>query len=194
MTLIYSPLNLTAFVHLVGHLHDVGYPAHWLNETLSEMLTGRITTAVRPPRSEPLNIKEAQALWPAISQSTVPFVAELSTLLSIWQLALPFGLIACSLPDIDKVRNPSAIRYATSTPAFVLALWKLELLPPRSNLRHYLLSDEKPCKARSVTVPRRWTWDRETKIASFWLRQDVMEKIKSGTWMIAILRTDDWEF
>ncbi|KAF5484753.1 hypothetical protein CGCS363_v013958 [Colletotrichum siamense] len=32
---VHAPLNLTTFLRIVGHMHDVGYPAHWLSGVLS---------------------------------------------------------------------------------------------------------------------------------------------------------------
>lgn len=42
--LLYSPLNLTAFVRLCGHLHSIGYSAHWISGVLADICSGRITT------------------------------------------------------------------------------------------------------------------------------------------------------
>ena len=86
--LIYSPLNLTVFYRLLLHLSSVGYPAHWLSGVLDDLINGRINTTARPPRSDPMKIKETRARMPSLSQSVQPFVAELSTLASIWQSAL----------------------------------------------------------------------------------------------------------
>ena len=92
--LIYSPLNFTVFYRLLLHLNNVGYPAHWLSRVLDNLLEGKITTTARPPRSDPMKIKETKAAMPTLTQSVQPFVAELSTLASMWQPALPFGVLS----------------------------------------------------------------------------------------------------
>ncbi|KAK5129040.1 hypothetical protein LTR85_000373 [Meristemomyces frigidus] len=64
--LIYSPLNLTVFFRLCWHLHNVGYPAHWMSGVLTEVLSGKIATRARPPRSEPLSIREVKTAMPVV--------------------------------------------------------------------------------------------------------------------------------
>ncbi|KAK5131715.1 hypothetical protein LTR08_000603 [Meristemomyces frigidus] len=209
--LIYSPLNLTAYVRLCNHLHDIGYPAHWIGSVLSSILSGTITCKARPPRSDPLDILEVQneARREAIEQCTAPFVAELSTLLSMWQQAgaLPFGILSTALPDIELVHKYSVTFDAipdlvAETPSFVLLLFDAELLPPGSNsIRKFLLSDEKAdlssrgkaIRERGLHVISTWDWHRGSKTATFWLRRDVLESVISGhRWGPAIWRTDNW--
>lgn len=37
-SLVHSLLNLTSFFHLLQHLHQVGYLAHWLSAVLANIL------------------------------------------------------------------------------------------------------------------------------------------------------------
>ena len=39
-----------------------------------------------------------------------------------------------------------------------------------------------------------WEWDHANKIATFWLRQDVMDAMRKKFGLIAICRTDDWRY
>ena len=41
-TLIYAPLNLTIFFRLLIHLHQVGYPSHWLSDVLVQILENQV--------------------------------------------------------------------------------------------------------------------------------------------------------
>lgn len=59
MQLIYSPMNMTTFFHVLSTLYKNGYPAHWLAEAPALLLLNRVKTTVRPPRSYPLKIAEA---------------------------------------------------------------------------------------------------------------------------------------
>jgi hypothetical protein len=204
--LIYSPLNLTVFYRLLLHLSNVGYPAHWLSGVLDNLLGGRINTTARPPRSDPLMIKETKARLPALTQSVKPFVAELSTLASMWQPALPFGLLSTNIPrrqDIRKYRlaftNVSG--EVDNVATFVLAFFKTLLLPPKSAFRTLLLDDEEGQKDSQVSTLRKeglhivttWEWSRSSKTATFWLRRDVMEEmLRSQRWGVMIWRTDNW--
>jgi hypothetical protein len=72
--LIYSPLNLTVFYRLLLHLSTVEYPAHWLSGVLDNLLEGRVHTTARPPRSDPMKIKETKAVMPGLNRSVKPFL------------------------------------------------------------------------------------------------------------------------
>ncbi|KAK4897959.1 hypothetical protein LTR27_004343 [Elasticomyces elasticus] len=139
-TLIYSPLNLTAFLRVISHLHDVGYPAHWLADVVGSLLSGKVKTSARPPRSEPLTIRETRAERPMMEQSVAPFTAEFQTLVSMWQFALPFGLTSSAVPDVGIIREyridfKDVQEYAGNTPVFVLAFCETRLIPPEPWLR-----------------------------------------------------------
>jgi len=205
--LIYSPLNLTIFYRLLFHLSNVGYPAHWLSGVLDNLLKGRIITTARPPRSEPLKIKETKTSMPGLSQSVQPFVAELSTLASIWQSALPFGVLSTEIPrtqDIRKYRiNFTGVSgYVDNTAVFVLAFHQALMLPSQRSFRTLLLDDEEGQKSPQISTLRKeglhivttWEWSRSSKTATFWLRRDVMEEMQRGSsWRVMMLRTDNWE-
>ncbi|KAK4956504.1 hypothetical protein LTR10_006030 [Elasticomyces elasticus] len=204
-TLIYSPLNLTAFLRVISHLYDVGYAPHWLNDVVCQLLTGKIKTRARPPRSEPLKLSESLAERPLIEQSVAPFVAEFQTLVSMWQFALPFGLTASTVPDVGTIRQyrmdfKDVQEYAGNTPVFVLAFCETRLIPPEPWLRPYLLSDEKSdsspqakkVREKGLHIVSTWKWTKATKTATFWLRSDVMERMRQGAWVIGIWRTDNW--
>lgn len=208
--LIYSPLNLTAFIRLCSHLHGMGYPAHWIGGVLSSILSGSITTKARPPRSEPLKIREVrdETSNAVLEQCTAPFRAEMSTLVSLWQQAgaLPFGFLSPDIADVGLVHKYSVTfdevpDIVAETPSFVLLLFDAGLLPPRiESLRPYLLSDEKADKSpRAQAVRERglhilsvWDWHRSSKTASFWLRKDILERRDASSWGLSIWRTDNW--
>jgi hypothetical protein len=205
-TLIYSPLNLTAFLRLCGYLHNVGYPAHWLSGVLDEIVSGTVRTTARPPRTDPLEIEEVAANMPMLKQSTKPFVAEMTTLLSLWQFALPFGVISKETPDVQKVHKyeidfPQCEDFCAESPAFVLVLFHLKVLPREAsdNLRPFLLSDEVAGSSpwarearETMHVISTWKWKRATKTALFWLREDLMSGLNSADWGLSIWRTDSW--
>ena len=207
-TLIYSPLNLTVFLRLCGHLHNIGYPAHWLNTVLDALLSGSVATKARPPRSDPLSIQEAKSNNTSLVQSTKPFVAELATLASLWQFALPFGLVSQHVPPVQKIhkysmRFPQISDLITEPPAFILVLFDMSLMPREAEqgLRPIILSDEDRNMSDKARIAREegthiittWQYDRAEQTATFWFRSDVFESlVKAEVWGISIWRTDAW--
>ena len=208
-TPIYSPLNLSVFIRLCGHLRSNGYPAHWLSGVLSSIVSGKISSRARPPRSLPLKIREVRAKMPVLERSTAPFVAEMTTLLSMYQISLSFGVLAPQLPTIDAVRKYAytldevPLHPVPEPNHFVLVFFDAyDLKPNTIDLRHYLLSDEtaddssqaERIRERGLHILTTWNWDRAGKPVTFWLRQDVMEEMKKGVWAVSIWRTDNWDY
>lgn len=207
-TLIYSPLNLTALLRLCCHLANVGYPAHWISGVLEALVSGSIKTTARPARTDPLDIEEADKQLPALKQSTKPFVAELTTLLSLWQTTLPFGVLSPSIPEMQDVHRyefdfPLCEDFYAEVPVFVLALFHLKILPgdASKDLRPALLSDElgdhspraSAAREEGLHIITTWRWKRDTKTATFWLRKDLLDARKGDVnWGLAIWRTDVW--
>jgi len=208
-TLIYSPLNLTAIFRICWHLCNVGYPAHWMSGVLSELLSGKITTAAWPPKSEPLAIPEVKAAMPEVEQTLYPFVAELTTLASMWHPCLPFGTFSPNIPVANKIRKYSISindvpDYAGNIQNFILVFFD-NTLPAAGqyNLRPFVLSDEladRSTKARTLHtkglhIVSPCTWARSAKVATFWLREDVFEPIvrPATPWLVAIWRMDNWQ-
>ncbi|CZT15456.1 uncharacterized protein RCC_12327 [Ramularia collo-cygni] len=206
--LIYSPLNLTVFLRLCSHLHTAGYPAHWMSGVLEALISGSVRTTARPPRSDPLAIEETERKMPMLMQSTKPFIAELTSLLSFWQFSLPFGVLSDNIPNRKDVHRyeidfPKCEDFYAETPVFILALFHLKILPVEAceNVRPVLLSDElgssspRAREARDVGlhIISTWKWKRAAKRATFWLREDVLNAYKDDpNWGLAIWRTDTW--
>ncbi|CAK3981111.1 Hypothetical predicted protein [Lecanosticta acicola] len=217
-SLVFSPMNLTNFCRVCRHLHNSGYPAHWISEVLDDVYSGTVLTRARPPRSCPLQIKEVRAnkTGPALAQSTRPFVAEMPTLGSIWQFALPFGITSPLMPPIDQIHKYSIkfgnIRqFVTDTSSFILVLFfsrhytpasegVTPPFPQKESFRLIFLSDEEGRTSKGIKNLRNnlhaiSTWQRDGKkeTASFWMRKDVMEPLREGKeWVIEVWRTDVW--
>jgi hypothetical protein len=207
-TLIYSPLNLTYFFRLCAHLHSIGYPAHWLREVISNLLSGTITTTARPPRSEPLEPNEIDAPRKPLAQSVAPFTAELSTLAAMWQRLLPFGILSRHIAPVEAVKKYSITFAKVSQevdayPLFILVFHKGGTVPVDhvSNMRSLLFGDEngskehdhKEFRENRVSVVSTWTWDRASRTATFWLRGDEMLRMRQEGWKVCVFRSDNWK-
>ncbi|KAL2209499.1 hypothetical protein CC79DRAFT_1356602 [Sarocladium strictum] len=55
---VHAPLNLTTFFRLVVHMHEVGYPSHWLSGILHSICEGKIITRARFPRRLVLEVED----------------------------------------------------------------------------------------------------------------------------------------
>ena len=143
---------------------------------------------------------------PALTQSVKPFVAELSTLASMWQPTLPFGILSTSIPRRQDVRK-YRIKFTNvsgevdNVATFVLAFFQTLMLPTQSSFRTLLLDDEEGQKDSQAATLRKeglhivttWEWLRSAKTATFWLRRDVMEEmLRAQSWGVMIWRTDNW--
>lgn len=206
--LIYSPLNLTYFFRLCGHLHSIGYPAHWLSEVISSILSGTVTTTARPPRSEPLRPQEIDAMQKPLTQSVAPFTAELSTLAAMWQPLLPFGMLSRNIAPVETLRKytitfAKVSQEVNAYPLFILNFHKGTTVPSSNinNLRSILLSDElgsndhdhKQFREQRINILSTWTWHQASRTATFWLREDEMQRMKDEGWKVCIFRSDNWK-
>jgi hypothetical protein len=202
--LIFSPLNLTYFFRLCTHLHSIGYPAHWLSEVISSLLSGTVTTTARPPRCDPLTPQEIDTTRKPMTQSTTPFKAELSTHAAMWQLLLPFGILSSEIAPVHTIRKYT-IKFAKvsrenpSYPVLILFFHKFDLPTNKTwRLCSILLSDEwgsKDCeqfREHEIKVLSTWTYQEESRTATFWLRGDEMQRMKTEGWKVCIFRTDTW--
>lgn len=138
---------------------------------------------------------------PGLSQSVKPFVAEMSTLASIWQSALPFGVLSTKISRTQDIRKYSINFTEVSSDVdnnavFVLAFYQTLMLPLQPSFRTLLLDDEEGQKDRKegLHIVTAWEWSRSSKTATFWLRRDVMEEMQRGqSWSVMIWRTDNWK-
>jgi hypothetical protein len=207
---VYSPLNLTAFLRLVSHLAEIGYPAHWLAGILSSIYEGTITTSARPPSDEVTHPRDIDGNSEPMQELTVvPWTAQFTTLLSIWSQLMPFGLITSpgnlvSPTDIAEftVDFPPFIDTYLRTPHFVLVFLSDDVAPglPSGDLWYFLRHDEGMAGwevlllDECVHVFNTIKFASATQTASFWCRTDFMQKIKDeGGWEVAIWRVDTGE-
>jgi hypothetical protein len=186
---VYSPLNLSSFLRLVAHLGDIGYPAHWLSSVLSVLCTGIITTSARPPQRLVTSPADIDAVLPPCQMTTAPWVAQFTTLLSIWSKLLPFGLIMVlgtlvALSEIAEftvsfplVTEDTQLR----VPQFVSFFWQARKMKVLSGQQLYEVSREdrkNALKSDAIHVMTAMEFDDETRTAMFWCRVDAIEGMK----------------
>ncbi|KAK2613339.1 hypothetical protein N8I77_000257 [Diaporthe amygdali] len=69
---VYAPLNLTAFIRLLLHLFERGYPAHWLGTVIENLTSASIKTTARAPRKEVMDVEDVNTVYPLRQISVAP--------------------------------------------------------------------------------------------------------------------------
>lgn len=216
---LFPTLNLTNFFRLLIHLHEIGYPAHWLADVLAKILENQVVTTARPPRTLPLEVDEVSRRHPAAKLSTAPYILEMTTLTVLFQRILPFcPITTASLPSPGSIYSYSVRMRTVDFPmhgemqALVLIFFRVRL-PPRcpgtaDDIHRYL--DPSPEKDKSFETPAMkefresgsvvitaLTWNGvDDRTATIWMREDVMDPMiearEDDEWVCCLWRVDDW--
>lgn len=208
---VYAPLNLTSPIRLMICMFEVGYPAHWLLRIFSCICTGTITTCVRPPTKRVSNPADVDATHSAREICVQPWVAEFTTLLSIWRRLVPFGidLLSGSLVPLGTIFQysitfPSIPAEYERIPHFILVFWITEVgytMKPPASIYNLLLDGgrgDNPASARNIrekgiVCVTAFHYITASRTAVFWMRGDKMEEMMAGKWRAFIWRTDAWK-
>ncbi|KEQ71506.1 hypothetical protein M436DRAFT_74564 [Aureobasidium namibiae CBS 147.97] len=191
--LVMSPFNLTVMFRVLLHLKGVGYPIHWLSEILTNIITSPLETRATHVSSVPVTVADAKRMLdksrPLQKISLKPFMADLTTLTSIWQPALGFGLFKGHelLPKPKDIKKYSIdfeyVRFENAfEKTFVLVFMDANLLGHRDVRDSIPLLVE--LRERGLHVVTTWDFDTEAKQATFWMRH--------AGWYVGIWRTDSW--
>jgi len=106
-----APNNLVAFVNLLVHLCDFGFPAHWISDYVQNMLADKVVTKAIPARGLPIPINNAQDQGADRKLGLGPWIAELESVLASVRKGLPFFVslssdnnfvVASELEEIGK--------------------------------------------------------------------------------------------
>ncbi|CRG86658.1 RNA-directed RNA polymerase L [Talaromyces islandicus] len=205
-------LNLTCFFRLLIHLHELGYPAHWLADVLSNILDNHVVTTARPPRSHPLRLQELSDHSNSPAEVCVgPFVSEMSTLTVLFQRILPFTPVSNALPSVDMIHQYSMqlnwleLPKNNETASMVLFFFDLEIHSPGNRIRDELDSSSSASGSNTLKQFREngcvvitsfvCTGRRNIRTVKFWMREDVMDRIhqQHQHWTCAVWRADDWQ-
>ena len=210
--MVYSPCTLVVFLRLLMHLRSIGYPAHWLSTVLGSILTDNVLTSARPPETCPLDIQEVNQPKHLRHIPTSPYVAEMSTLTTLFLRLLPFAVYGGEghLPRPESIRECTVQFQKVDTitdsnrPDFVLVFTKFPLMQEAEHqgkldniqyIRDLLQDDSLLTKHKqSIIMVTTWKWDPVVQKAVFWMREDVVNSMldNDGQWICEINRTDNW--
>jgi hypothetical protein len=204
---VHAPLNMTQFFRLLVHISKLGYPTHWLSDVVASVCSGTIVTTARPPSELVTTPESVDRMHPREKVSIQPWWAELTTLLSIWHQMLPFRLVikpktlvATLAISEYSVTFPSFETPNNNVPHFVLLFWNAKTQKrdsPPGDMRKFFIET---CVApgsetraqEGVHCVTTFKYDAPTRSATFWMRDDVVEEMKKGSWKAYIARTDSW--
>ncbi|KAJ6782404.1 hypothetical protein PWT90_10097 [Aphanocladium album] len=199
---VHAPLNLAFLFSFFTRMFETGYPAHWITNILSSVCSGQITTSARPPRQRVTTPSDIDIKQPAVKFSVQPWVAEFTTLLSFWRRLLPFGADAAggALVGLDKIAQyrisfASLFMKHDIVPHLSLLFWnpKYDLALLTSNYDDMRDgSGAVQIREQGMVCVTAFQYATQAKEASFWLREDVMEKMRKEKWQVCIWRTDTW--
>jgi hypothetical protein len=216
--LVMSPFNLTVLFRVLLHLKEVGYPVHWLSEILTNIIMNPLETRASHIDFVPFTVTDAKQMLeksrPSQKISIKPFMADLTTLTSIWLPALSFGLFKGHelLPKPKDIRQYSInfdyVMFENGfEKTFVLVFMDANLLGPNGPLiplRAVVcqqardvrngISSPAALRENGLHVITTWDFDTEAKQATFWMREDVVKSMSVGRadWYVGIWRTDSW--
>lgn len=208
---VYAPLNLTILFRLLEHLAEIGYPAHWLSSMVASICEGRITTRARPPWDIIMPLADLAEKEPRIDVSVGAWKAEFTTLFATWRRLLSFGVIVPQekIPPLQRIRQyevsfPVWKGERLLVPHFILVFWDTHNArgrePPKNLLEplcfeHMGATDgiQTTTLKTGIHIVTVFQFKTSTRTASFWMRDDVVEKMKAGTWKVYIWRTDSWD-
>lgn len=213
---VISPLNMTIFFRLLAQLRLLGYPSHWLSESLLHILSNTVVTTARPPRTIPLTPADITRPHPAKHLSTTPFIHEAATLTRLFEPLLPFSLSPTTdiLPSLQsiyeyEIHQPHYVDRDCQYCNLVLVFWNAALLPrPCSvmELRQLLdpsWGEEVEAKFKGEEVRRfreegvrLWSsfrWDTCGRVARAWIPEGMVAELGERGWCCGLWRTDLWE-
>ncbi|KAI0197972.1 hypothetical protein F4808DRAFT_473096 [Astrocystis sublimbata] len=209
-TLVYAPLNMTAFMRLLGLVVELGYPSHWISALVSAIASGEITTTARAPRKYVMTSGAVDRTHDAKTICVRAWADEFTTLAAMWRGVWPAGTLVLArdlLPSPSRIseysiRFPDFAGHDLNYPHFALVFWNQRRYgePVRNNLRPILLDDEKGVtteiarliRADGVKVVSTFSWARKTNTAAFWLGKDAVDEMTANGWFVYIWRVDTW--
>lgn len=187
--------GLTYFFDLLIHLHSIGYPAHWIADALAKILGDGINASPSPPRTPDETTPRNQlctntAIRGALG-SIAPFLAETSTLASMFQRLLPFNPIV-TLPPLNTIYQYS-IGFKSDNAYLPQKSMALMIYNPHAYIPTTCLSlPEEGCIIISIFTYT--ASDNGFARVNFWLREDIINQLQSSsneTWHCNLLCTTD---
>ena len=155
MVRVRSPNNMVAFVNLLVHLCDLGFPVHWISDYVQNMVADKVVTRAIPARGLPIPISDVHSSQQGMDRKLGlgPWIAELETILASVRKGLPFFV---SLPLDDGVVVASELEDIGKFEAKVRSFMELRMMQhvfsPFDPVANLLFWKPSPSSGRSEQV------------------------------------------
>lgn len=210
------PNNLTAFLHVLCHLHRVGFPSHWIGDFWQSVISNNFFTVVALYLGRlPVPSTEMKNRKPLRKVHVDAWLAELQVIMASAKLALPFSVaLPSDWPSVEDIGTYEAPLLSSdlqtipgqSTPVimsggspFIKAIGLMFYQPNKeatvvglASRVHAILEGEP--RVRDVKVQiilgQEQVDLRQGGIVSWRMSKSWFEKMKVEKWVLAAYRTD----
>lgn len=211
--MVLPTLNLSIYFRVLIHLHQIGYPAHWLAEILASIIENNVISSVRQFHTSPLEPSELAQKHPTKKLSTAPYIPEVTTLTVLFQRILPFAIL--TILPFPKTIHRFSIKVSIdwqgtdqgndSYPQSnaILVFYRSSLMDRFNHggkldkLLDPVLSGEKAkLYDEGLIVISTWEWDARSGTGRFWMASEKIEKLFSedaSDWRAGVWGTILWE-
>lgn len=190
-----TPNTLAFFLRVLIHLHTfVGFPGHFLGDTLHRFLADKIISDARP-HTGTLPIVPQESARPARKLHLAPWLSELRALVAQVRGALPFhvsldlrkdDLVQCEAPfsmpdDFPQASSPRQ-------PALGLILYSSKIAPGRlPYLYERMLEGESATEAHVFTG---FEVDHSKKIVRWTMEASQLRAVDRSAWTLSMFRLE----
>lgn len=209
------PNNINAFLHVLIHLHRVGFPAHWISEFLQSMVSNNLITTAQPYLDKtPIPSSEARNRIPATKIHLEAWQAEFQNIIASTLPATPFALnLPQDYPTYDEIRtfkatvkplnleqHPAALRwgsliYSGRDKTAGLLFYKptqgidAEFITRRIPGLFTGIKELRDIQVQIMLCPETFDMDGKKEV-SWKMSQAWYDRMKKEKWCMAVYRTD----
>jgi len=215
---LHLPANLSRYISVLVNLHEIGYPSHWLSTILSAILENKVITTARLHQSCPLDINELEKRHPPVCIDAAPFQADISTVVTMYQRIIPFGLVSSYeylLPSIEDIYEykmcfgPMTNLMTVSNPVISIMFFNPKLttfshsMSCMDDVRNLISSNiyvgdqdqmnpQRKLVHEGLQIVSTLSLSQNEKKATFWMNQKRVDEFVQDDWFCALWRTDTY--
>lgn len=89
---IFLPSTIRTFVHLLVHVKNLGYPAHWMSDMLEKILHDNLESEYRPASQLPIPVSDINRVQLRRKMQISPWMADIELVVGTALESLPFAV------------------------------------------------------------------------------------------------------